>query len=199
MEEYEKLAGTYNYYICTNKYTTELDPLTFMKPLNNVRSNLYFEDYMLRNLENDTYLHDLMDIRLESVPFVKWDLAFDESKLSYFFKSYMSQYDIINSIIMERLRNETIVDVKFYNTYGKSANYIIGDNGEPLDMINLKIKFDIWFITGTDLLDAVKKVKLFIKSQLENINEYGVNQLHISNLMRKIEQNFSYVDHIRFR
>lgn len=199
IEEYEKLASTYDYYICTNKYTTELDPLTFMKPLNNVRSNLYFEDYMLRDLENDTYLHDLMDIRLESVPFVKWDLAFDEDKLAYFFKSYMSQYDIINSIIMERLRNETIVDVKFYNTYGKSANYIIGDNGEPLDMINLKIKFDIWFITGTDLLDAVRKVKLFIKSQLENINEYGVNQLHISNLMRKIEQNFSYVDHIRFR
>lgn len=198
-EYYENLCHTYDYYMWTNVYTTELDPLTFMKPLNNVRSNLYFEDYMLQNSETNKYLHDLMDIRLESIPFIKWDLAYDEDRLSYFFKSYMSQYEIINAIIMERLRNETIVDVKFYNTYGKSANYIIGDNGEPLDMINLKIKFDIWFITGTDLLDAVRKVKLFIKSELENINEYGVNQLHISNLMRKIEQNFSYVDHIRFR
>ena len=199
LEEYEKLSHTFDKYIFTNKYTTELDPLTFMKPLNNVRSNLYFEDYMIRDTETNSFKHDLMDIRLENVPFVKWDLAFDTERLTYFFKSFMSQYDIINSIIMERLRNETIVDVKFYNTYGKSANYIIGDNGEPLDMINLKIKFDIWFVTGTDLIDAVRKVKLFIKSELENINEYGVNQLHISNLMRKIEQNFSYVDHIRFR
>lgn len=199
LAEYESLSHTFDYYLYTNKYTTELDPLTFMKPLNNIRSNLYFEDYMIKDVESNSYSHDLMDIRLESVPFIKWDLAFDEERLTYFFKSFNSQYNIINSIIMERLRNETTVDVKFYNTYGKSANYIIGDNGESLDMINLRIKFDIWFITGTDLLDAVKKVKLFIKSELENINEYGVNQLHISNLMRKIEQNFSYVDHIRFR
>ena len=31
------------------------------------------------------------------------------------------------------------------------------------------------------------------------ISENGTNQIHISNLMREIEHNYSYVDHIRFK
>lgn len=190
---------TYNKYIWTNEYSTASDPITFIKPLNNVRSNLYFEDFLLKDSESDQFIHDIMDIRMESVPFVKWNLSYDEDNLNYFMSSFMSQYENIEAIINERLRNETSIDVKFYNTYGKSVNYFIGDDGEPLDMINLHIKFDMWFVPGTDLVNAVPEVKRFIKREIENVNEYGTNQLHVSNLMRKIEQNFSYVDHIRFR
>ena len=188
---------SFDCYIWTNEYSTGSEPLTFIKPLNNVRSNLYFEDYM--SVTNGKFDHDIMDIRIDSIPVVSWNIAYEEDNLSYFMNSFMAQCKSIKDIIDHRLRNETTIDVKFYNTYGKSMNYYIGDGEEYLDMLNLHIVFDMWFVSGTDLLEAVPSVKRFIKEKIETVNEYGSNQLHISNLMREIEHTFSYVDHIRFR
>ena len=56
----------------------------------------------------------------------------------------------------------------------------------------------MWFVQGTDLENAIMEVKMYIKSRIESINNEGTNILHISNLMREIETNYSYVDHIRF-
>ena len=61
-----------------------------------------------------------------------------------------------------------------------------------------KIRFDMWFIPGTDTINVVEKIKYFIKEEIEKLNDTGVNFVHISNLMRKIEINFAAVDHIRF-
>ena len=96
------------------------------------------------------------------------------------------------------MRNETGIDLKFYNTYGRSKNFLVGEDAEQLDTVNLRLSFDMWFVPGTDTTVAVKDVKNFIKSEVEKINEKGMNNLFISNLMRRIEQNFGYVDHIRF-
>ena len=35
--------------------------------------------------------------------------------------------------------------------------------------------------------------------KIETINSSGMNNLYISNLLRKIENQFAYVDHIRFK
>ena len=37
-----------------------------------------------------------------------------------------------------------------------------------------------------------------ILKNIETLNTIGMNNIYVSNLMRKIENNFSYVDHIRF-
>jgi hypothetical protein len=57
----------------------------------------------------------------------------------------------------------------------------------------------MWFTLGTDKSTVVPEIKQFIKEKIETLSDNGTNQLHISNLMRDIEQSFSYVDHIRFR
>ena len=98
-----------------------------------------------------------------------------------------------------RLRNATNIDVKFYNTYGRSRNFVIGENEEILNTVNLSLYFDMWFVQGTDVTILVPEVKAFIKKEVEKINNKCMNNLFISNLMRKIELNFAYVDHIRFK
>jgi hypothetical protein len=113
--------------------------------------------------------------------------------------TFTSQYETINNIITSRLRNETSIDVKLYNTYGRSNNYFIGDDNEPLNTLNLRIAFDMWFVAGTDTLTVVPEIKQFIKNKIETISENGTNYIYISNLMREIERTFTYVDHIRFR
>lgn len=189
--------STYNSYIWTNEYTTDSEPLTFIKPLNHVRSALYFEDYTLR--DENGFIHDIMDIRMESIPFVRWNLAYDAASMTSFMNTFNNQYEIINNIINDRLRNETSIDVKLYNTYGRSTNYFIGDGEEPLNTLNLKIAFDIWFDHGTDSRTIIPEIKSFIKERIETISDNGTNQIHISNLMRDIEDAFTSIDHIIFK
>jgi hypothetical protein len=57
---------------------------------------------------------------------------------------------------------------------------------------------DVWFVSGTDVLAAVPEVQRFIKSEIETLNELGTNHLHVSNLLRKLELTYAYIDHIRF-
>ena len=189
--------STYDKYVWTNEYTTGLEPLTFIKPMNHVRSALYFEDYTMK--QGDVYLHDILDVRMESVPFVKWDLGYNDESMATFMTSFTTQYENINNIINNRLRNETSIDVKLYNTYGKSTNYYVGDSDELLNSLNLTVAFDMWFVSGTDIITVVPEVKRFIKEKIETISDNGTNQIHVSNLMREIEHNFSYIDHIRFK
>lgn len=193
--------STYDTYIWSTEYSTSSEPLTFLKSLTNVRSNLYFKDFMIQDPKTKEYVNDIMDVSLESVPLVRWNLAYQDDYMTYFMNNFLAHYEIIDNIIYNRLRNETSIDIKLYNTYGRSTNYLIGEDGtEVLNTINLKIAFDIWFVDGTDLLTAVPKIKSYIKTKIETLNnETGTNQLHISNLMRLIESNFAFVDHIRFR
>lgn len=199
--------NTYEKYFWTNEYATLYDPLTFIKPLNNVRSNLYFEDCTEETEdstpENRSYVHDINDVRIESVPVVKYNIAFDNDLMGYLTTTFMNQYEHIDTTIKNRLRNETIIDAKFYNTYGRSNNYyaagdIVNDSVLLLDTLNISIFFDMWFVQGTDLENAINEVKMYIKNRIESINNEGSNALHISNLMREIETNYAYVDHIRF-
>jgi hypothetical protein len=58
---------------------------------------------------------------------------------------------------------------------------------------------DMWFIQGTDTVAVLPEIKQFIKDRIETISDNGTNQIHASNLMREIEHQFTYVDHIRFK
>ena len=169
--------------------------------------NLYFEDCTEETEdstpENRSYVHDINDVRIESVPVVKYNIAFDNDLMGYLTTTFMNQYEHIDTTIKNRLRNETIIDAKFYNTYGRSNNYyaagdIVNDSVLLLDTLNISIFFDMWFVQGTDLENAINEVKMYIKNRIESINNEGSNVLHISNLMREIETNYAYVDHIRF-
>jgi hypothetical protein len=122
-----------------------------------------------------------------------------QNKTSEFIKQITAQYENITSIITDKLRNETSIDIKFYNTYGRSTNYFIGEDSKSLNTLNLRITFDMWFVVGTDTLTVVQEIKQFIKERIETTSDNGTNVIHVSNLMREIEYNFSYVDHIRFR
>ena len=186
-----------NHYISTDLYDTSSDPLTFLKPLNNVRANLIFKDYTALNNDNK-YINDIMDIEISSLPFLRWSIIENLDNMSYFMTTFLAQYNSLIDVINTRLRNETSLDVKFYNTYGRSKEFTIGEEQEIINTVNLALSFDIWYIPGTDMLAATPEVKSFIKSEVETINTAGMNNLYISNLMRKIELKFAYVDHIRF-
>ena len=193
----------YEGYIWTNEYRTNNEPLVFMKNLESVRSYIDFEDYTEavwdEEQEKVIFKHDIFDVNLKSVSFIQAATVRDTDAMDYFFKVFYNRYQHMSDIIDTRLRNETGIDLKFYRTYGKSANYIIGEDNEIINTVNVHIEFDMWFESGTDLITAIPEIKTFIKDAIETISDEGMNSIHISNLMREIEDNFAYVDHIRFK
>lgn len=187
----------YTGYIWTNEYKTTDVQATFMYPLDYVRSDLQFMDYTAKDKDGN-FIYDIMDTYVRSIPLVKWDLPLDSDQFKVFLNNFTYHYQWIVNIINNNLRNVTAVDVKWYNTYGRSKNYAIGDKDEILNTVNLKIAFDMWFVPGADRVGLIPKIKDFIKLAIERLNETGSNYVHVSNLMRQIETNFAAVDHIRF-
>lgn len=169
----------------------------------NVLATGITQEQLDAKMESGTYLntlfvHDIMDIELNNVGFIRASMINNYTNLAYFLDSFSGQYDFLVDVIHTRLRNETNLDVKFYRTYGRSRNIVIGEENEILNTVNLSMEFDIWFNRATDIETAIPEVKLFIKRDVEMLNNKGMNNVYISNLIRKIESNFSYVDHIRF-
>lgn len=199
---FEKFDESLKGYIWTNQYTTGSEPITFMQPLESVRTYLTFNDYTEVVQDPETkenkFTHDIMDVELNHVSFLRAQTVFNEEKLNYFMSTFFNQYKHLTDIIQTRLRNCTNLDVKFYNTYGRSKYFLIGEEGVNLDTVNLSLDFDVWYAPGTDVSIATPELKSFIKENVESINENGMNNLFISNLMRKIENTYAYVDHIRF-
>lgn len=196
-----------NGYQWTNIYSTFSDRIDFVKPLTMVRSPMYFRDDRLFNVaKGDVYLY--------SSPLVKYSLLQHKNSkgeltknecgktnyemFTYMIDNYYKQYMNLEAVLATVICQATYIDLKFYNTYGRSKNYIIGDEDLIIDRVNISIAFHIYLVTGTDAVKAEDELKTYIKDTIENLNAYGNNELHISNLMRKIETNFAYVDHIKF-
>ena len=199
--EHDTLVGNeyenYNKYIWTNEYATLTHPITFIKYLNSVRC--YFE-YMDHTASADgiNYTYDIMDAEFKLIPFVQANLYHDKDKMNYFFNTFYNNYLFIEDIINNKLRNQTGIDVKFYNTYGKANSFLIGDANEKLNTVNIRLSFDVWFTKGTDTNINIPIIKKYIKKQVENLNNKGLSSLHISNLIRNMENTYAFIDHIIF-
>lgn len=161
---------------------------------------IYYLEYTYHVDGSVVYNAYPMDCSIQSLPFVAANVAIDPESMAFFLKSYIEEYNTLTSIINTKLRNASNIDVKLYNTYGNCNYFLIGEDESStmLNTLNLKIEFDIWFTAGTNPLDAVGEIKRFIKNEIEKTNDKKMNSLYISNLIRKIELNFTYVDHLRF-
>ena len=80
------------------------------------------------------------------------------------------------------------VDLKFFNTYGKSKMFIIGHNDELLDRTNLTLNFRVKLKINADE-NIVKKIRKSIKEYIENINV--VRSIHMTNLTTEIQKEYS--------
>ena len=60
------------------------------------------------------------------------------------------------------------------------------------------IKFKIQVVSAADVSDVIRDLKILIKDYIETLNTDGVNNLYISNLIRKIETDIPEIHHCRF-
>lgn len=195
---------TYRQYVWTNVYETLSEPVTFIKPLNMMRSIISYKDYYIDGI-------DPLDCTISEIPLLKYSvlaykdesmevtdplLSDDIGKFNYFMDSFLESYSVLTEA--KQKMNGMNIDVKFYNTYGRSTNFTIGNDGEILDTNNIYIGFGVWLADGTDMIAADSELKLFIKDYIEQVNDSGSNNLYVSNLIHAIKERFAYVKYLTF-
>lgn len=81
------------------------------------------------------------------------------------------------------------IDMKFFNTYGPSKLYNVSYENvvEPLDRINISLKFEVKYQTVSD--ESCKNdIINYIKEYMENLNY--ITDLHIPNLITAVKNKF---------
>ena len=185
---------TFAEYSWTNLYSTDTDEVILVKPLNMVKSEIAYLDDRLETVTTG-------DCTISSYPVVKYDMVSNDDRFDYFINSYTDQYLNLEKII-DYLHTSAHIDIKFYNTYGRSTNFIIGDEEvegeEVIDTVNVSISYYVWLVKDTDQAKAAEELKLYIKSYIESINDTGTNNFYNSNLVRSLESDFAYIHHVKF-
>lgn len=197
--------NTYRDYQWTNQYATVNNRVSLMEPLNMMRSSIIYKDYYVTGI-------DALDCEISDLPLLKYSimayakegpkvddplLVDDIGKFEYFMNAFLNNYDVLKEAKI--YLNGMNIDTKFYNSYGRSTNFFIGEDGELIDTNNIRIYYDVWVVAGTDTIAADQDLKTFIKDYIETINDNGSNNFYNSNMIREIENNFGYVHHIRFK
>jgi hypothetical protein len=173
----------------TNVYENDSRDLELYKPMTMMRSVLQFAG----NPKN--YI-----VRANLMPFIKWDLPLDEEKMAYFCRAFTEQYAAVEPVLFHRLDNNSTLDFKLFNTYGKSNNYYIGDpdSTELLDSVHIRISFVLSVMDRSTYQQTAQSVTNEIKRFFEVLNTSKLQNIHISNLIHLIEQNHPNVNYLRF-
>ena len=178
-------------YIMTNTYETLDEPVVLIQPLNIVRAGAMYED-----LGGGDYKFKLLSVPMNSAVEMK-----DPDKFNAFITSMYRQYTYLQSIL-SRITNNYSLDLKFFNTYGRSRNYLVGDDGSTvLDKVNCSIAFKIKPKAGVDEASLAQNVKIYIKNYIEDalsMEGTSTNNLYISNLIRQLEVNFPDIVYNKF-
>ena len=173
-----------------NVFTNDYRELTLYKPMTMMRSTTVF------GRSPGSYL-----IRANLMPFVGYRLAIENDRMAMFVRKFNEQYAAVEPVIFERLDNNCHLDLKLYNTYGRSNNYYIGDDDEGwelLDDVSVKIAFQLsvkdrmsWTPTAEAVMEEIKE---FFSELCSDRNP----NVYISNLIRRIEEKHPNVDHLKF-
>ena len=187
------------------KYATETDPVTLVKPMKHIRSRVRFDQFVTGTTDDGQAIMDYQAL-INLVPLVSYELISSDERILHFLSEVDYIYDYIERIVALKTTNYSI-DTKFYNTYGKSRNFVVDEAENPLDRVNISFVIQVAFQFGTILENAVTDLQAKVKSYVENINNKadsnldlrGYNGIYVSNLIQEIENEYPLVRYMKFK
>ena len=194
------ITGLYNNpsfsgYVMANRFANSHRELNLYKPLSMMKSTITFEG------ENNNY-----KITSTLNPFLRYDIPLDDSKMNYFIRAFGDQYSAMEPVI-DKLDGNSFLDIKLYNTYGRSNNYYIGpkdgetalkDSDILLDNVYVNIKLRISVYDRSMYVQTVNDVINQITSFFDTLNSDSTKDIHVSEIIHVIRSNIPNVRYIRF-
>ena len=175
-------------YSLTNAYETTETKITLAEPLDILKSNMKYI-----KIDSSSYYTMVRDIPLVQVNEFKNNI----DRYMYFMKILTLQYAYMREILLHKTNNYSI-DMKFYNTCGRSRNFTVDGTEELLNSVNCKIHFKVSLMNPYTTSETIKFMKIFIKDYFEEVNDNGLNGIYISNLIQALENEFEDIKYIKF-
>lgn len=136
---------------------------------------------------------------ISGVPLVGLHYMTDEDKSNYLIDA-ISEKKAYIEYCLTLLENNMDVDFKFFNTYGRSRTYSIGDKLDTMiGDIDLTMKFRVSLKTNSDVYikdDLVKIIKSYIEDLYETEDWHAPNM--ISEITSKYSTRINYLEFINY-
>ena len=174
----------------TNKYTTEETRVELVTPLNMLKSHMSWD----KEEDGRTFL------LIKDVPVIKHNEKItqkDMDEFDRFMTLLSSQYDYMREIMNKKVNNYS-VDMKFYNTYGRSTNFVVGEDQEKLNYVNCILHLKVYPYIRAEGAQLVTDMKMFIKEYFETVNVETNDGIFISNLIQQLENTFPQIRYLKF-
>ena len=181
-------------YVMANRFRNNHRDLTLYKPMSMMLNTITFSG------SNNNYTVDV-----SMVPFLRYDIPLDEEKMLYFIQAFADQYKAIEPV-SSKMDGEMHLDIKLYNTYGRSRNYYIGPMDGESVLKNSTILLDNVYV-NVKLIISVYDRSLYTQTVNEVINEISTTfnslnssstDLHVSEIIHNIMANNPNVRYLRF-
>lgn len=185
-----KFGSEFEFYTLSNIYYN-VDPMNLIESLNKyINTQVKF---FKTTVTDEDY-----KIKINSIPLIRGVYTVAGDKIKEIYESIDTYIGYISEIIA--LLNNFNVDLKLFNTYGRSKFFSIDKETDLIDRNNISISYRIKlksYLT-INIDDFKKKVKNFIITYIENINNSSNNNIYISNLSSAIEKEFEEILYIIF-
>lgn len=182
-------------YTLTNTYSQAEDSaITLLKPLKYVRSKMIFSP-------NEEDLNNYK-VAIKGLPVLKSNWIKVYQNLYTFIDVFKKNVEWVDSIFYN-LEETFTIDIKLYNTYGRSRYYTVGikDESWSLDTVNCTFAFGIKLNTLTTKETFRDKFILYLKNYVESINVTASNvpvSIYIFNMTTDIKNNFPEIDYLEY-
>ena len=180
----DTIAPGFINYTVTNVYEID-DGLDFYENFTNILDTKVTPNYF----GDDNYtLSGVKSYDISGVPVVGLHYMISEEYADYLTDAIIVKKAYIDYCLI-LLENSLNVDFKFFNTYGPSRIYTIGDKEETLiDHVDLSMNFRLCL---KNLYDAYTKDDLIteIKDYIEDL--YGEEEWHAPNMITKLTNDFA--------
>lgn len=198
-----------NGYTLTNVYENPTtDPIKLLELYRFIRSVSKIQKAVTTTFDQENYVYiDRANTytELREVPLVRSEWAKNPGNIYDLFKLLKTNHDWISDAY-NLLDNNFTINMKFYNTYGKSRYLTIGnsqlidrDNDGlidssmiALDSVTLKYKFGVKIRSLVDSTDFKMRFITYIRNYIEDFNSVENHEMsiHVSDLYTKLNQKF---------
>jgi len=175
-----------------NTYSESSDnSVSLIQQIDFIRSTIVFEE--------DPNDESGFKIILKEVPLTKANWLKDESNFSYLTNAIYENYrNLYNTYFL--LENNFGIDLKFYNTYGKSRFFKVGirDHTSILKHVNCSFKFGIYLksISTQDIF--LERFRTYVKEYVEAINTTTDQAIYIMNMISDIKRDFPEIGYLEY-
>ena len=193
-----------NAYSFTNHYAmSPTEKFSFIEPIEYIRSTalVTYTDDGANHMDG---IYGKTSYLIKGVPLVKAQWAKSIPNAQYLVNAIAENYANIDAVYTYLEENFSI-DLKFFNTYGRSRFYDVGygnddDIMKPLDHVNMTLHIGIKLDTLSSVEEFRTRFNAFVKSYIESINDIE-NQgrpIYILNLTAACQAEFGEILYMEY-